>query len=207
MCEEEESGDDSPHSQGAGMHRLFQALLIVSAVAFSWLGMMAVHELGHVLHLRVSGGTVDRVLLHPLAISYTQPGKNPHPLVVAWGGAVWGCMIPLGILASVRLLARPWTYLAAFFAGFCLIANGAYLAGDALLRGGDGRELVAHGSPPWLLVVSGVTAIAAGLLLWNGLSTHFGLGEARGQVDRRAAVGTAVALLVLLLLQIGFSSL
>ncbi len=185
------------------MNRFFQALLIVSTVAFSWLAMMAVHELGHVLHLIVTGGTVDYVVLHPLAISYTHPGRNPHPLVVAWGGAIWGCVIPMVVLGVVRLVARPWAYLPAFFAGFCLIANGAYLAGDAFVRGSDGRELVANGSPPWLLLVFGLAAIAGGLLLWNGLGPHFGLGPARGEVDRRAAIGTTVALIAVMLAEIG----
>lgn len=187
------------------MNRFFQVLLIASAVGFSWLGMMAVHELGHVLHLLATGGTVDYVILHPLAISYTHPGKNPHPLAVAWGGAIWGCAFPMIALGIVRCLARPWTYLPAFFAGFCLIANGAYLAADAFMQGADARELVAYGSPPWLLVVFGLTAIAAGLLLWNGLGTHFGLGASGGKVDPRTAVGTAVALAVFVILEIVLS--
>jgi hypothetical protein len=188
------------------MNRLYQVLLILSSVAFSWLAMMAVHELGHALHLVLTGGTVDYVALHPLAISYTHPGRNPRPLVVAWGGAIWGCVIPLVVLGVVRKLARSWAYLPAFFAGFCLVANGAYLAGDAFVQGGDGRDLVAHGSPVWLLVVVGVAAIAGGLRLWNGLGPYFGFGPAGGKVDRRAAVGTAVVLIVLLVLEIGFSA-
>ena len=82
--------------------RFFQVLLIGSTVALSWLGMMAVHELGHVSHLWLSGGTVEYVLLHPAQLSYTQPGGNPRPLFVAAGGAVWGCGLPL----LVWLIAR-----------------------------------------------------------------------------------------------------
>jgi len=187
------------------MNRSFQGLLIVSAVGFSWLGMMAVHEFGHVMHLLLSGGSVHYVVLHPLEISYTHPGTNPHPLFVAWGGAIWGCAVPLAALAIVRVTARPFAYLAAFFAGFCLIANGAYLAADAFLQGGDGRELVAQGSPPWLLALFGLAAVAGGLYLWNGLGPRFGFGPARGRVDRRVAVGTFIAWLVLVLLEVGLS--
>ena len=61
------------------MNRFFQVLLIASTIGFSWLAMMAVHEFGHVLHLWVTGGTVDNVILHPLEISRTDPGKNPWP--------------------------------------------------------------------------------------------------------------------------------
>jgi len=168
--------------------------------------MMVVHELGHVLHLAFTGGTVDYVVLHPLAISYTHPGKNPHPLIVAWGGMVWGCAIPLGLFAIVRAVARPLAYLAAFFAGFCLMANGAYLAGDAFMQGGDGRELVAYGSPPWLLVMVGLVGVAGGLYLWNGLGPRFGLGLARGNVDRRAAIGTFLALIATIVLELVLSS-
>jgi len=63
------------------MNRFFQTLLVVSAVGFSWLGMMAVHELGHVVHLLLSGGTVQYVVLHPLKISYTHPGGGTVALV------------------------------------------------------------------------------------------------------------------------------
>jgi len=186
-------------------NRLFQAMLIGSTLAFSWLMMQAVHELGHVVHLWATGGTVEYVLLHPLAISYTHPGANPHPLIVASGGAIWGCAIPLVLLVLVRGTARSYAYLAAFFAGFCLVANGAYLAADAFLRGGDARELIARGTPPWLLVPFGLAAVGAGLYLINGLGPHFGLGRTGGRVDRRAAVGITLALLVLVLLEVSLS--
>lgn len=193
-------------------NRFYQVLLIVSTAGFSWLAMQVVHELGHVLHLWLTGGSVDYVILHPLAISYTYSAANPHPLAVAWGGAIWGCALPLGFHRLVRLggtvlrpggtgclparafPAPPCVYLSAFFAGFCLIANGAYLAGDAWVRGGDGRDLIAHGSPPWLLVLLGVPLIGLGLRLWSGVGPSFGLGPARGRVDRRAAVAMALAL-------------
>lgn len=99
--------------------RAQQVLLIILVMATSWLAMMAVHELGHVVHAIVSGGHVQRVVLHPLAISRTDVSPNPHPLFVAWGGAIWGTVIPLVLLAVVRTVAPKYTYLAAFFAGFC----------------------------------------------------------------------------------------
>ena len=51
------------------MSRFHQALLIVSTLALSWLGMQAVHEAGHVLHAWWSGGRVERLVLHPLTLS------------------------------------------------------------------------------------------------------------------------------------------
>jgi hypothetical protein len=180
----------------------FQVLLIVSTVGLSWLGMMAAHEFGHVLHLWLTGGTVEYVVLHPLAISYTQAGENPHPLIVAVGGAFWGCAAPLLVLLAVRRWAPRYVYLAAFFAGFCLMANGAYLGIDAFVKAGDGRDLIAHGARRWMLLVFGLFAVDFGLDLWNGLGPYFGRGEAKGRVDRRAAIGVALALVVVVVIEL-----
>lgn len=197
-----EPGRVAPEPSQSEPGGFFQALLIASTLAFSWLGMMVVHEFGHVLHLWLSGGRVNYVVLLPLALSYTHPAENPHPLFVAWGGALWGCVLPLVLLVVFRCLAQRYAYLAAFFAGFCLITNGAYLTADAFVRGGDGRELIGFGSPPWLLVALGLPLVVLGLWLWNGLGPHFGLGPSRGQVDRRAALGMTLALAALVSLEI-----
>ena len=186
------------------VERFFQALLITSTVALSWLGMMAVHEIGHVAHLWLSGGTVDYVLLHPARLSYTQPGENPWPLFVAAGGAVWGCGLPLALWLIVCRMVPAQAYLPRFFAGFCLVANGAYLGADAFIAGGDARELMARGTPPWLLVAVGVPAVACGLYLWHGQGQNFGLGHVGAKVDRRAAVSITVALAVLVALELAF---
>src|SRR5262249_32932220 len=99
--------------------------------------MMAVHEFGHVLNAMLSGGRVERVLLHLLAIARTDVSANPHPQFVAWGGAIWGTAIPLVLLAIVRIAARQYAYLAAFFAGFCCLANGLYLGAGSFGGVGD----------------------------------------------------------------------
>jgi hypothetical protein len=184
------------------MKRFFQALLIVSTILFSWLAMMVVHELGHVLHAWMSGGTVAKVVLHPLDFSRTELASNPHPLFVAWGGAIWGSVIPLLLLLLARRLRCTWWYVGAFFAGFCLIANGAYIGAGSLMGAGDAGDLLRQGAPRWLLIVFGVPAFASGLWLWHGLGPHFGLGVSEGQVDWRAAVGVTVVLLVLILAEL-----
>jgi hypothetical protein len=61
------------------MNRSYQFLLCTSTVAFSWLAMQAVHELGHIFHAWLSGGTVTAVILHPLEISRTDVSPDPHP--------------------------------------------------------------------------------------------------------------------------------
>src|SRR3954470_2479273 len=107
------------------------------ALYATWLGMMAVHEAGHVLHARVSGGVVDRVHIPLLGFSQTFYAVNPKPAFVAWGGAVWGCVIPLLLLAIFTLTPQAVRRAAQFFAGFCLVANGAYLGVGWSVRSGD----------------------------------------------------------------------
>lgn len=189
------------------MNRFFQILLIVSALGFSWLGMMAVHELGHVLAAWIGGGVVAHVDLHPLGLSHTRLAANPCPLLFTWGGPVLGCLIPLALLVLVRLLAREYAYLAAFFAGFCLIANGAYLAGGAFYGGNtldDGAVILNNGGALWQLLLFGLVTVSAGLWMLNGLGKHFGLGkdQTTRQVDRTAAIGTAIALLSVVVIEI-----
>ncbi|NUQ62805.1 MAG: hypothetical protein HUU20_09965 [Pirellulales bacterium] len=184
------------------MTRFYQILLIASVLGFSWLAMMGVHEAGHVLHAWLSGGEVTGVVLHPLAISRTDYGKNPHPLFVAWGGAVWGGLLPAAVWLLVRRTVPAHAYLARFFAGFCLVANGAYLAAGSFFAGGgdDAGVLLQHGAEQWQLLGFGVPAFAGGLWLWNGLGPSFGLGIAGGRVDKKAAVGAGIALVLLALL-------
>src|SRR4051794_27203810 len=77
------------------VQRLHQWVLITSILLASWLGMQAVHELGHVVGAWLTGGRVARVVLHPLTISRTDFDKNPHPLIVVWAGPILGCVLPL----------------------------------------------------------------------------------------------------------------
>jgi hypothetical protein len=178
--------------------RFHQALLIGSVLPLSWLGMMAVHEFGHVLGAWYSGGTVAKVVLHPLTISRTDLAHNPHPLLVAWAGPVLGVIFPLAAFGAAAAVRLPGAYLLRFFAGFCLIANGGYIGGGSFDRLGDARDLLRHGAPLWQLWAFGAAGVAAGLLLWHRLGWHFGLGKAKGQVSRGAAYGCLVALVIAL---------
>ena len=186
------------------MNRCFQTLLIVSTIGCSWLAMLALHESGHVLHGWLSGATVAAVHLPPLGFSRTDFAANPHPLFVAWGGPVWGCLFPLILLGGVRLLnkticsfATRHLYLLAWLVGFCLIANGGYLLGGAFMPSGgadDGGVILQHGGTRWQLFLFGIFAVPLGLYFWNGLGPSFGFGRSHGRVDRTAAVVLAVVL-------------
>jgi hypothetical protein len=177
------------------VRRVHQAVLIVSTLVGSWLGMQAVHEFGHVVGAWLTGGQVDRVVLHPLTISRTDLVHNPRPQVVVWAGPVLGCLLPLAAWGVVATLRRPWAYVPRFFAGFCLIANGAYLAVGSFDQVGDAGVMLQGGSPAWSLWLFGVVTIPVGLWLWHRQGPHFGLGSAKGQVS----VATAYACLAVLL--------
>ena len=127
------------------MARLPQVVLVGSTLLLSWLGMMAVHEAGHVAATRLTGGAVSQVVLHPLTISRTDLSHNPHPLVVAWAGPVLGAVLPLAAFGVAAAAKMPGAYLLRFFAGFCLVANGAYLGAGSVEGVGDAGDLVRHG--------------------------------------------------------------
>ena len=134
--------------------------------------MQAVHEFGHVLGAAVSGGNVERVVLHPLKISRTDVNPNPHPALVVWAGPVMGCLIPIG----VRLLCRSALSaidlgLLQFFVGFCLVANGSYLVFGTPDRIGDCGEILRTGAPVWLPMFTGTAALLSGFLVWHRLGS------------------------------------
>ncbi|MEX2174157.1 MAG: M50 family metallopeptidase [Pirellulaceae bacterium] len=176
------------------MNRFHRILLITSAGLLAWLGMQAVHELGHVLGAWATGGTVERVVLHPLAISRTDLGHNPQPLVVAWAGPVVGILLPLGMWICLALARAPLAWLARFFAGFCCLANGLYIGAGSLQKVGDAGDLLRHGSPIALLWLFGLAVAPAGLAIWNGLGRHFGFGGDAPPISKAVAWGCAAAL-------------
>jgi hypothetical protein len=128
------------------MSRLGKILRFALLLFASWMLMQAVHEFGHVLGAWVSGGKVTEVVLNPLTISRTDVRPNPHPLVVVWAGPIVGIVLPILVWIAARLVRFRYAKLAQFFAGFCLIANGAYIGGGSFARVGDCGEMLRNGS-------------------------------------------------------------
>lgn len=180
------------------LSRLPQVWLIVSTLLLSWLMMQMVHELGHAVAAWLTGGRVARIVLHPLAISRTDVEPNPHPLIVVWTGPIAGIVVPVlawGLIAAAKF---PASFLR-FFAGFCLIANGAYIGLGSIQRIGDCGVMLRDGSPLWLLWLFGIVTVPAGLWLLDGTCEYFGLGETRMSPIRGSVPATTSMLAAVLM--------
>tara|TARA_R110002020_G_scaffold106298_1_gene247412 strand:+ start:264 stop:806 length:543 start_codon:yes stop_codon:yes gene_type:complete len=135
----------------------------------SWYGMEAVHEFGHVIHARVAGGTVNSVSIPLWGISCTHIKPNPYPVFVVWGGPIWGSLIPITFWLVVRKYFRQlfFSNAVAFFAGFCCIANGAYLGFGWMDHVGDAGDLLREGVSVGWLIGFGMIACVSGLTIWH----------------------------------------
>lgn len=166
--------------------------IITLSIIGSWYAMMAAHEFGHVLGAWVTGGRVDRIVLEFFAFSRTDVSPNPHPLIVVWAGPMVGVVVPLMAWAVNRLVGRSSDVLSRFWAGFCLLANGLYIGAGSFGGVGDAGDMLAAGSPMWMLIVFGIVAAAGGLALWNGLGRRFGIGSSTASVNPHDLAAAAV---------------
>ncbi len=191
------------------MQRTQPFLLAMVVLAVCWFGMLALHEMGHICGAILTGGTVEKVVLYPLTVSSTTVSPNPHPLIVVWSGPLAGVLIPLILAACCRApraaTARSVQPLAIFFAGYCLIANGAYIGVGSLHQIGDCREMANHGTPIWLMVGFGLIAVTLGLYLWHGLGTIQNFFDRQQPVDNRSLVWLSTMLVLILIVEFLFS--
>jgi hypothetical protein len=183
------------------VERAWQGLMVAALLPLCWLGMMAVHEFGHVAALWATGGTVAKVVLHPLTISRTDAGLDPHPVPVIWAGPFAGVVLPLAAAALARMFPFAGSHLLRFFAGFCLIANGCYLGVGFFDPVGDARELLRLGVPAWQLGLFGCVCVPLGLYLWHGQAKHF----QRENVSRASAIALCTLLVVVVTIEMLFS--
>ena len=169
--------------------KFHREILIASTLLASWLGMQAVHELGHVCGAWLTGGSVKQVVLHPLTISRTDLLKNPAPLAVVWAGPLVGALLPLPFWLVSAAAKMPGSFVLRFFAGTCLVANGLYIGVGSFARIGDCGEMLSHGSELWHLWMFGLLTVPAGV--W-----HFyeNLWLVKGQVTILRSVGLVITL-------------
>ena len=187
------------------MQRFHQFVFVASLLALSWFAMMAVHEFGHVVGALTTGGTVERVVLHPLTISRTDVSPNPNPSIVVWLGPILGCIIPAAVWWFIPRRFAVARNIAMFFAGFCLLANGAYIAIGSFDRVGDCGVMLQHGSPLWSLLLFGIVAISTGFYLWHQLGSVKQFLADPSMVDPIVAYSLFGALIVMLTLEFTIS--
>jgi len=187
------------------MQRFHQLIFVASLLALSWFAMMAVHEFGHVVGAITTGGAVERVVLHPLTISRTDVSPNPNPSIVVWLGPILGCIIPAFVWWFVPRRFTISRKIALFFAGFCLLANGAYIAIGSVDRVGDCGVMLQYGSPLWTLMLFGALTIPLGLYAWHRLGSVKQFLADPSLVDPIVAYTLFGALVVLLVLEFTIS--
>jgi hypothetical protein len=184
----------------SALRRVRQIILIGSTILGSWLGMQAVHELGHVLGAWATGAHVTQVVLTPTTISRTDVTNNTSLLIVAWAGPVIGVGLPMVIWSLAHAAGLLGAFVLRFFAGFCFLANGLYIGLGSFGRVGDCGEMLRHGSSLWQLWLFGAVTAPLGLALWHRQGASFGLGAAQGRVSCSAAYTTFSVCLALLVL-------
>lgn len=184
---------------------LFVILFCIAWLGLCWLGMMAVHELGHVLGALITGGSVEQVVLSPLEISRTDVSPNPYPEIVVWLGPMLGSILPIVTWAIVPTRFNVAKGLAQFFAGFCLIANGAYIGLGSIAQIGDCREMLHTGSPIWVLWLFGLITLPSGFWLWHRLGSLEQLRDNDSLASLFAALVTVATLLLVSFALIGIA--
>lgn len=169
----------------------------VAVLGWNWILMQTIHEGGHLLAAVLTGGTVQAIQLRPLAISGLIIHPNPSPLIVIWAGPILGAWLPAVFSLLIPRSRKHLQRQLAFFAGFSLIANGAYIGLGALDQVGDCRVMLQSGSPQWILFAFGIACVAAGGWFWHqlgSLKTFFSFAE----FDRTSVVWTCSAILILI---------
>ncbi len=103
-------------------------------------------------------------------------------------GPLLGVSLPLGLLPWTRAAAPLVRNVLQFFAGFCLVANGAYIAFGAIDMVGDCRVMFETGTPVWMMGAFGAVAVPAGLLTWHHLGSPMDFWRSPAAISAKAAV-------------------
>ena len=155
--------------------------------------MYCVHEFGHVIGAMVTGGKIDSVVLSPVTISQTILSKNPSPLTVVWLGPLIGVIVPTLVWIVIPNQFPDLKRHVQFFAGFCLIANGAYIGAGSIELIGDCKQMYQSGTPRWVMIVFGIFASIAGLFTWHQIGEVRSLWSLPSTISWQSAIAMATA--------------
>ena len=183
-CATHDAGDDTNRYAFGGVTFLRRGIFALVILYASWLAMMVVHELGHVVHALAGGGRVIDVSLPLIGFSQTIVRPNPREHFVAWGGPLWGAALPVIACGIVRAVRGRVPAMLRFFTGFCLVANGVYVGVGWIWRGGDTADLRRLGTPVWVMVLFGVACVIGGFMMWHTLRSVSGWLRSEGRGER-----------------------
>ncbi|MCA9005689.1 MAG: hypothetical protein KDA70_10500, partial [Planctomycetaceae bacterium] len=114
-------------------------------------------------------------------------------------------LLPLLFWLAGHLLRSPVVALLQFFAGFCLIANGAYIAGGSVEGIGDCGVMLQTGTPLWAMWSFGLLTVPAGFWLWHRLGSLQDWRRKPEKITRRYALSTFFSVVLLTTLLLLFS--
>lgn len=184
--------------------------LLIADIGWLWVLMLLTHEVGHGVAALLTGGEIVSADLRPGVLGHTLVEPNPQPHWVVWGGFLSGCVIPLGAWGLVRVTVPKLSGDLRLLSGFCLLANGAYLAtgggesltdtGVLLSLGWSYPALIAIGLllavPGYLLsrqeLALRMTAVRAGGVGWTSIAVRW-LGLAVWVAGQAAIVAALAA--------------
>lgn len=155
--------------------------------------MYCVHETGHIVGAVVSGGKIESIILSPVTISQTVLSRNPSPLTVVWLGPLIGVIVPTLVWVAVPNRFPNLKRHVQFFAGFCLIANGAYIGAGSIELIGDCKQMYQSGTPRWAMILFGLLASVAGLFTWHQIGEVRSLWNRSSLTSWQAAIAMAIA--------------
>ncbi len=153
------------------MKNLKTTIFVGLFILLCWQLMLTVHELGHCLAAILSGGSVTKIVLDPLSISRVDVSPNPHPLFVVWAGPIIGSIVPLVCWKLVPERKKFLKSCFSFFAGFCCVANGAYLTFGPFFYIGDCGTMLILGSNRTIIVSYGLGILLLGFAIWHRLGS------------------------------------
>lgn len=135
------------------------------------------HELGHALGYWLNGGTVTAIVMEsPLPAGHVG-GTSTSRFMPVWGGVSFGTFVTLPPLLMARCLARRSRVRFAMMmvAAFCLGHNGMYLFVGSILPFADASNMIALGTPRWLLFLFGIPLVAGFVLVLTSAIQTVGL--------------------------------
>ena len=157
--------------------------LVAAWIPASWLVFLWTHESGHILGAWLTGGKVQKIVLHPLVFSRTDVSPNPSPMIVAWAGATLGPLIAAAAVSALILLSKHGFALYRTVLGFVLVANGCYIGLGVVQPVGDANDILELGAAPWALALYGIFAVGIGLMLWGGVRPDKQFKPCEGRMD------------------------